>query len=48
MGEGTGEVVGGNGEEEWRMFKETILEVGEKLCGTRKARTGSRRKGSEC
>ena len=32
-----GEIVGGV-EEEGRRFKETILEVGEKVCGTRKIR----------
>ena len=41
-----GEVVLGV-EEEWRRFKETILEVGEEMCGTRKIREGKRRKGSE-
>ena len=35
-----GEVVEGV-EEEWRRFKETILEVGEEVCGTRKIREGS-------
>ena len=34
-------------EEEWRRFKETIMEVGEEVCGTRKIREGKRRKGSE-
>ena len=34
-------------EEEWRMLKEAILEVGEEVCGTRKIREGKRRKGSE-
>ena len=34
-------------EEEWRRFKETIMEVGEDVCGTRKIREGKRRKGSE-
>ena len=34
-------------EEEWRTFKETILEVGEEVCGTRKIREGKRKKGSE-
>ena len=37
----------GRVEEEWRRFKETILEVGEEVCGTRKIREGKRRKGSE-
>ena len=34
-------------ENEWRRLKETILEVEEELCGTRKIREGKRRKGSE-
>ena len=34
-------------EEEWRRFKETILEVVEEVCGTRKIREGKRREGSE-
>ena len=40
------EVVG-EGEEEWKGFKEIILEVGEEVCGTRKIKEGKRRKGSE-
>ena len=40
-----GEVVG-DVEEEWRSFKETILEVREEVCGTRKIREGKKRKGS--
>ena len=32
--------------EELRMFKETILEVGEEVRGTRRVREGKRRKGS--
>ena len=47
MGKGKGEVVGGGVEEEWRRFKETILEVGEEVHGRRKIREGKRRKGSE-
>ena len=42
-----GEVVGGV-EEEWRRFKETILEVGEKVFVTKNIKEGNRRKGSEC
>ena len=34
-------------EEEWRRFKEIILEVGEEVCGTSKIREGKRSKGSE-
>ena len=34
-------------EKEWRRFKETILEVGKEVCGTRKIKEGKRRKGSE-
>ena len=34
-------------EEKWRRFKETILEVGVEVCGTRKIREGKRRKGSK-
>ena len=34
-------------EEEWRRFKETILETGEEVCGTRKIREAKRRKGNE-
>ena len=40
-----GEVVGG-GKLEWRRFKETILKVGEEVCGTRKIREGKRKKES--
>ena len=40
------EVVAGV-EEEWRRFKETILEVGEEVCRTRKIREGKRRKERE-
>ena len=48
MGEGKGRGSRGGGvEEEWRRFKETILEVGEEVCGRRKIREGKRRKGSE-
>ena len=42
MGEGKGGL-----EEECRRFKETILEVREEVCGTRKIREGKRRKGSK-
>ena len=38
---------GSRGREEWRRFKETILEVGEEVYATRKIREGKRRKGSE-
>ena len=31
-------------EEEWRWFKEIIMEVGEEVCGTRKIKEGKRRK----
>ena len=31
-------------EEEWRRFKETILEVGEEMCGTRKIREGKEKR----
>ena len=34
-------------EEKWRKFKETILEVGEEVCGTRRIREGRRRKRKE-
>ena len=34
-------------EEEWRKFKETVLEVREDVCGTRKIRERKRRIGSE-
>ena len=37
MGESNGEV-----EEEWRRFKERILEAGEEVCATRKIREGKR------
>ena len=31
-------------EEEWRRFKETVLEVREEVCGTRRIRERSRKK----
>ena len=34
-------------EEEWSRFKETIMEVGEEVCGTRKIREGKKAKASE-
>ena len=34
-------------EEEGRMFKETVLEVGAEVCGTVRIREGRRRKGSK-
>ena len=37
----------GGMKEEWRRFKETIFEVGEEVCGTRKIMEGKRKRETE-
>ena len=34
-------------EEEWSRFREAVLEVRERVCGTRRIREGMRKKGCE-
>ena len=47
MGEGKGECSRGRWKRNGEGLKETVLEVGEKVYGTRKIMKGKRRKGSE-